>query len=127
MTVPEVGSSSEATIRRIVDFPHPEGPMIATNSFGETWRSIRSTASRVSFLETGKRFETPTSRTSLFPPARGSSERGSVAPASAISSRGSDTFGSRSGADQLTDGGRGQGQGIDLDAELGERVRDGVR
>jgi len=105
MTVPEVGSSSEATIRRIVDFPHPEGPMIARNSFEETWRSIRSTASSVSFLETGKRFETPTSRTSLFPPVRGSSERGSVTPAIAISSRGSVRTRPRSGADQLTDGG----------------------
>mgnify|MGYP006915208416 CR=1 FL=1 len=40
-TVPAVGRMSPATRRRIVDLPHPDGPMIDTNS----WRcSARSTS-----------------------------------------------------------------------------------
>ena len=43
-TVPAEGRSSPAAALRSVDFPHPVGPTMATNSPGATARSIASTA-----------------------------------------------------------------------------------
>src|SRR3954447_26512459 len=54
--VPAVGSSSPATIRRVVVFPQPEGPRRAKNRPCSTTRSRLSTAVKVpNFLVTDVR------------------------------------------------------------------------
>jgi hypothetical protein len=44
---PSVGSSSPATIRRVVDLPQPDGPISTIISPDGNVRSRRSTAARV--------------------------------------------------------------------------------
>src|SRR6478672_8650043 len=44
LTVPDVGDSSPAAMRRHVVLPQPDGPTIATNSRSRTFNEIRSSA-----------------------------------------------------------------------------------
>src|SRR5207245_2894777 len=47
---PAVISSSPATIRSVVDLPHPEGPTRTTNSLSRTWRFTSLTACTSSYF-----------------------------------------------------------------------------
>src|SRR5262249_33543750 len=48
-TAPRLGRSKPARICRRVDLPHPEGPMIATNSPSATLKSMPSSTDREPF------------------------------------------------------------------------------
>src|SRR5256712_13793227 len=47
---PAVISSSPATIRKVVDLPHPEGPTSTTNSLSRMWRFTSLTACTSSYF-----------------------------------------------------------------------------